>query len=308
MTVDTIDIDRERVRARFMQVPQELPLKPQALRDFGISPLSTVSRAEPLYKPTLSPPRKHILVDVIEAHQRTESLSARKTSQFEAFASKSMAKMDALSLEQAEVLQKELDAARKKESWSVFMKVCQYVAAVTAITTAMTMVGAARICFAAAGVIGGAVSLARDTNLIRPAVESLTTSKELQKSIQDNIDTYALYLQMGLGIAGGFAAWRAGAFAAMQAPPVQEFVKRAAAAVGTASSVMGAGAQVGRAFANKRQQDMSALQRELDFQRTDEGFELSSSTKEAQKTLEEETEEVKSLHKMIKKLDIHVGG
>ena len=139
---------------------------------------------------------------------------------------------------------------------------------------------------------------------MQPVLDWFTKSKELQASIRQNIDMGAMYLQMGLGLAGGMAAWHAGAFATMQATNTLDYLTKASSMISSASGVMQAGGQIGTAYYNKHLADVLAHTRELEFEITAQRQGLTHQTKEIGEILDANGSEEEQIKKAIQRQKI----
>lgn len=301
-----LDFDEELWRARSVQGIGSVPIEPLVIKPASQLGLPTVSSIDSAREgPKLELPRQNIMIRILDAHQKTEELAARRAQNFEIEAARSLADIKRLEEEREEAFSRELEATKGRDTWEMFSTVAQYISSVAAVTIAISIGGLAGIMLAAAGVIGGGVRLLNDTNLLQPILDWFTRSRELQTEIKQNIDTYAFYLQMGLGVAGGLAAWQAGYFAAMEAANLVDYTTKASTMVGTASTMMKAGGDIGKAYYSKHIADYMADTRKLEYGITAERQGLSRNTKEIQDIMEHNESEVESIRKAIQKLEVH---
>lgn len=307
--IDAIGFDEDLV-ARSIQglgLPEAVPtpLVPP-LKNLGLSTHSSIDVVAPKYAPTLHSPKQNIMLRVIEAHRETEDLTERKTKNFELDSVTALAEIDRLSLEREEAFRKELDAAKSRDSWSTLSVVAQYVTSVGSVALGVAVGGIPGILLGAGGLAGGAVRLLHDTHLMGPTVEWLTKSKELQTSIQQHIDTAANCLQMGLGIAGGITAWRAGAFAAIQAAHTLDYLTNTSSILSTAGAVMNGGSRLGAAYYNKRIADVNATTRKIELGLFEQRQELTYRTKEIGEVLETDESLVEQIRKAIQRQEVEL--
>lgn len=306
MTDIALDFDEELWRARSVQGIGSVPIEPLVIKPMGQLGLQPASSIDSVREgPKLELPRQNIMIRILDAHQKTEELAARRAQNFEVEAARSLADIKRLEEEREEAFLKELEATKGRDTWEMFSTVAQYISSVAAVTVAISIGGPAGIMLAAAGVIGGGVRLLHDTNLLQPILDWFTKSRELQTEIKQNIDSYAFYLQMGLGVAGGLAAWQAGYFAAMEAANLVDYTTKASTMVGTASTMMKAGGDIGKAYYSKHIADYMADTRKLEYGITAERQGLSRNTKEIQDIMEHNESEVDAIRKAIQKLEVH---
>ncbi|MBX7065682.1 MAG: hypothetical protein K1X28_00485 [Parachlamydiales bacterium] len=302
-----LDFDDELMRARFIQGLGTPPLDPFAIKPaapLGLSsPVSSIDEVRE--SPKLELPRQNIMIRILEAHQETERLAAIRAQNFEVESAKSLAEIQRLEQEKEEAFLKELDAVKSRDTWETFSTVAQYVSSVAAVTLAFSMGGVPGILLGAAGVVGGGVRLLNDTNLMRPILEWFGKSRELQTEIKQNIESYAFYLQMGLGVAGGLAAWQAGYFAAMEAANLLDYTTKASSMVGSASTVMKAGGDIGKAYYGKQIGDYMKESRKAEYAVTAQRQGLSRNSKEIQEIMDNIDSELEGIRKAIQKQEIH---
>ncbi|MBU6445962.1 MAG: hypothetical protein KGQ49_01015 [Verrucomicrobia bacterium] len=299
-SITDIDLDDELWKARSVQgaysgfPPPSLPPPSVPL---GLSPVSSIAE-KPRESPALAAPKQNIFVRLLETQTKAEELASVQLQQFQADTARSRAEIERLEHEKEEAYRKEIEAVKTRDTWGTLSSVAAYVGSAAAIVGGLSMGGVPGILLGAAGVLGGGVKLMNDTHLMRPILEWWTKSHELQKEIQQNINDYAFYLQMGLGVAGGLAAWQAGYFAAMQAG-VMDYVTKTATAISYASTAVKAGADVGKAVYNKQIADYMAEGRKLDNAMSQQRWAMNRSTREIQQTLEDLESQGDALRKRI---------
>lgn len=294
-----IGLDDELLVARTVQgMGLALPPMMEIPTPAGVG--SAVSSIAPS-SPTLEAPRENVLFKVLTAHNTTEMLSKKRTDLFEADATSRLKDIDRLSLEKEEAFRKELALAKEKDSWSTLSQVASYVTSVGAMTLAFSIGGVPGLLLGASGVVGGAVRLAHDTHLMQPILDWWTQSKELQTSIQQEIDMGAMYLQLGLGVAGGMAAWQAGSFAAL------DYLSQTSSILSATGATMQATSKAGTAYTNLRTQELNAHMKELDLETFLNRQVLTKQMKQTNETLDEETQELEHLRKWIEKQKVELG-
>ncbi len=198
------------------------------------------------------------------------------------------AKTKTFDTEREEVVRKEIEATKSRDTWSTLGTIAKCGGGV----------GMATLCFATGGPVGWTcfvlallfvVNEVLDaTSLKEPTIALFIQSEERQKRIKEAIDTGAFYLQLGLGLCGGYAAWQA----AVYGVPALVVATKAAAALTTASSVLGAGAKA---------------RIELDLGITTANQEKKEVTDEIIKTFEQSSVINKVVQDGIEHLDIQLG-
>lgn len=311
--IDT-DYEDELIKARMMEGFAPLPLLQvtKSPKDLGYSRLSSIEAAEQNESPILAPPKQNIMIRLIQTNAETERLASQKAKQFEIDAAEAQEEIDRLNLEKEEAFLKELEANKNKDTWETVSTIAEYITCMSAVALGMSIgiLTLPGFLLGAAGVIGGTVRLGHDTNLLLPVLQPIlgwyTKSHKLQVEIKQNIDTYALYLQMGLGLAGGFAAWHTGAMAAMQSANLLDWVNQGSSILGSTSTVMKVGGDVGQAYYNKHFLDASADAKVLDLQLSSEGYDLKHMTKDMQEVLEASENQVNQIRKAIQRQEIQI--
>lgn len=303
-----LDFDDELWKARSVQGAANIALEPFVVKppsQLGLSPASSIGPAKTHEGPKLELPRQNIMIRVLEAHQETERLASIRAQNFETETMKRLAEIKRLEGEKEEMFLKEIEAAKGRDTWESFSIVAQYVSSVAAVSLAFTTGGVSAILLGAAGVVGGGIRLLHDTNLMRPILQWYGKSNELQTEIKQNIDTYGFYLQMGLGVAGGLAAWQAGYFAAMEAANLLDYTTKASSMIGSASTVMKAGGDIGKAYYSKHIADYMADSRRFEYSISSQKQELTRSSKEIQEIMDANDSEVEGIRKAIQKQEVH---
>ncbi len=269
-----LDDDYER-RARlggighFPLQPLLNPILPVPLG--SASPISSIDVAEQRpttakrQSPALPLPSKNIMLEVLRAHNETERLTGKQTDIFHAEVTQNSADLEKLSGEKDEALRKEAEAAKSRDSWSAFSNIAQYITGIGTIFVGTTMGGVPGAVMVAAGVVGTGNRIIQDSGFLKAAVAWYTQSDELQRKITHQIETTASALSLGLGLAGGAAAWYAGTFAVASGV---ELAQKISIATTTASTIAGASSQVGVNVYNKRKSDILATMKEIDLKMT----------------------------------------
>lgn len=272
---------------------------------------SSIDSVAPKFTPILSEPKQNIMLRALAAHDKTEELAEKSTQLFEKTATQAMHEISRLSEERDASFQREIEAAKNRDTWSTLTVVAQYIGSVSAVAFGATIMASGLwvpgLLLALGGVAGGAVRVLRDTDLLQPVIEWFTKSEELQKSIQEKIDTGALCLQIGLGLAGGYAAWQAGAFAAMQAASIASNLTQASGYLSAAGQVMNVSGQAGQMIHQKRMLDARAEGRQQDLKIFEERELINQKTKFIEEILRTEESQVQQIRKAIEGQQIEVG-
>lgn len=264
--------DDEEIRSRFMQGVSSgysFPIEPIAIpTPCGLSPLSSIGIAEkeptvPQLRPTLSAPKQNIMIKVLAVHDETERLTSKKAQIFDLEISQTQADITRLADEKQEALLREAEAVKARATYSTLSNVAQYVTYVGIITVGAAIGGIPGGIMIASGIVGVGNRVIHDTHLLQAGVEWYTKSEELQKQITHNIEMGAFVLQMGLGLAGGFAAWQTGALAAAQINGAN-IAESAKTIISGAGTVISMGAKVGETHYDKKIAHLQADMKDID--------------------------------------------
>jgi hypothetical protein len=259
----------------------------------GKASLSTIA---PATRPEISQP-KHIVLNVLGSHMENQRLAARSIEiLFERPINEALKNVDQLNLEKQEPLENEARSAKSRATWSTLSIVSQYISSAGLIALG----GPSCV---AAGVIGIGNRILNDTHLLHAGVSWYTKSVELQKKITNTIETTASFLQMGLGLAGGFAIWQSGALSAAQinSRTIHQGIK---SVISLATGVTSVVSKVGTGYHDKQIAYLRAQMREIDTQSTNEHLTIHTQTKEMGRMVEAAQSETDEMKKIIQALQI----
>jgi hypothetical protein len=309
-----LDLDDYELRARAMQgldaAYWPMPLAPIPAPP-GLSPHSSIKAVDaeitlPQHRPSLQAP-KNIMCSLLAMHNETERLTARHATQFEADVKKTMAEIDDLSIKKDEAIQNEADLVKTRETWSALATIAEYITGIAAIILGTAIYAVAAVPGAliiAAGAIGTTNRVIHDTHVLKTFVEWYTKSVDLQKKITNFVETSAFFLQLGLGLAGGIGAWKAGAFAAANAASANDIVQKFSSIVAPASGVVSAGATVGTKIYEKRISDANATIKELDCDISTGNHSITKESGKINRDIEDTESEVEVIRRAIKNLEV----
>lgn len=311
MSVDLVGYVDEKLRSRSVQgiytPPLPLPLTPIEIPS-GLSTVSSIEPAEPREIPRLKPqipePR-NVMLDVLKLHLETERLAGKGAQIFDSEIKQSLAEIDRLSEEKLQALQTCAKETQNRATWSALSNVAQYVGSASMIALAASAGGVSAFCLGLAGVIGLSRRVAEDTNLLNTAVAWWTKSEESQQRIKSHIEMGTFYVQMGLGLAGGFLAWHSGSLAAAEI--TNETIKsNSKFIIGTASGIAGAGARIGQEYHTKQIRDIQARMKEIEGQMTSDHNKVTQDSTQMSKMIEAAQAESDELRKAIQALQISI--
>jgi hypothetical protein len=256
--------------------PSNSPLLEPPSVPCGISSASSITQASktkpvPIHRPAIEEPQVNIMIPLMAL---SEKMGDSRNRQLDIQSEEHItfrSNIDQLELK----VQTEMDQMKKESNsrgtWDTLFTISQYLISAGAIVVGATMVGLPAALLIASGVIGIGNRVLQDTNLLKSAVEWYTKSAELQRKITQNIEMGAFILQMGLGLAGGFAAG-IGA----------EYARNIALGL----NLFGAGAKVGSEYYKKRLADINSDLTKTRYQITSNNEAISQSTRDAAKLLE----------------------
>lgn len=306
----SIDIDDEELKTRSIQaiktgappsllptqpVPEGITLGTSSIKEIDVSPIV------PAHRPVLQEP--HYMYKVLHAQAEVEESTARSSQLFDAQMKKDLQEMDRLSLEKHEALKKQAEAAATRDTWETFSNIGQYIAGAGAVALGSALGGIPGYLLVAGGVAGIGNRVIKDTNLLQTAVAWYTKSEELQKTLTQRIEMGLFFLQMGLGLAGGYSAWTTGAFAATNLSAL-DVSQKLSGMFSAASSAMAVTGRVGSSIYDKQVNDHHALATELNAQITAQGHQISQDTGEITRRLQEDEQIVEDLRKAIRNSQI----
>lgn len=313
MSVNPIGYEEDdRLKARSVQGIYTPPLSPPLARTeipSGLSSVSSIEPAEsreiPRLKPQIPEPR-NVMLDVLQLHLETERLAGRGAKIFDTEIHQSLAQIDKLNEEKLEAIRNQAKAAQSRATWSALSTVAQYISSVSMLAAAISTGGAVAGFLGFAGAIGLAHRLAVDTNLLNTAVAWWTQSEEAQLRIKSHIEMGSFYIQMGMGLAGGFLAWRSGALAAAEITN-ESIRSNTQLVIGTATGIASAGANIGREYHTKQLKDIQARMKEIEGQLTSDQLKLTQDSTEMSKMIESAQAQSDELRKAIQALQISFG-
>ncbi len=303
--IGAIELDDDLIARSIQGFASPLIDLPKPYVDAGYS-TSSIAPVSPQYSPILMPPKENIMIKILRAHDETERLAAKRTQNFEVDAAKAFDEIERLTDEREAAFRKEMEAAKNRDSWSTLSMVSQYIASVSAVTLGFSLGGIPGFLLAIGGVAGGIVPVLNSAHLMQPILDWFTQSEKLQKSIKENIDTGTLYLQMGLGVAGGALGIYTGAFAAIHAAHTVEYLTHWAGTLAQASAVMNATGRMGAAYYNKHTADLAAQEREIDLGIFEERQELTHQTKMIGELLDAKDSETELVRKAIQQQEVQL--
>ncbi|PIS02770.1 MAG: hypothetical protein COT85_01695 [Chlamydiae bacterium CG10_big_fil_rev_8_21_14_0_10_42_34] len=281
-----------------------LPLPSSAKTHLStLAPAEEISR-HPKLTPVLPEPR-HYLLNVLDKHLETERLTEKRADLFEREVSLSQTRIDELDAEKQEALENEARSTKSRATWSTLSIVSQYISSTATLALAASSSGIAYPLFIASGVIGLGNRVLQDTHLLPAALSWITESKALQKKIEQNINTGALCLQMGLNLSGAAALWQTGALAAAQINS-NSIANSLKTTMMGASSATSAASQIGQGYYDKQIAYLRAEMRDIETNSTDEQLSIHNLTKEVGKMIDAAQTEADELRKAIQALQISI--
>jgi hypothetical protein len=218
------------------------------------------------------------LPNFIGCFQKTEALNRKAIDLFGQESHRLMGEMEKVREDQEQTLREQAEETKARTTWGTLAVVAQYIAGAGSAVLGAACGGIPGAMLIAAGVIGLGERALKDSNLLNVGTAWLTESKELQKKIANNIETGAFYLQMGLSVAGGIGAWRAGTHIAAQ--------KTVASTLTGASSALALTSRVGTSYHDKKLSHLYARSKDLDTRAFNANQQLSDETQLVTKMIE----------------------
>lgn len=315
MSIDIVGLDSDDddlIRARFMQgvdggmfLPQ-MPISIPA--PSGISPLSSIRSSDadalvPQHRPALPLPNQNAMIKVLKANREMERLITRKAGIFDLEVSNNNADISRLQDEKLKALQEEAEAASARTTYSTLSNVAQYFTSVGFVAVGAAVGGIPGAVMIASGLIGIGNRVIHDAKFLDAAVKWYTKSEELQRSLKHDVEMAAFILQMGLGLASGFAAWQTGslAMAAVDGANILETTKSIVTGAGTVMSMTG---KVGASHYDKRIDYLRAGMKEMDTKTVGNHQNLYEGSVEMNKMIETGQSQTEEARKMIKAQEI----
>lgn len=303
----SLDLDDEELRARSVQgiggVDLNRLAKAMAVPT-GISAVSSIAESEakvekPIHRPVLPQP-KHVMIDVIKTHLETERLNDKAAKNFDGEISELLSDIKKLETEKEEALRNQAEATKSQKTWTILATIAQYVSSAGIFALGVATVAASPLAgglLIASGLVGLGNQILHDTSLLDTIVSWWTKSEELQQKVARNIEMGMFFLQMGLGIAGGILAWRAGTL-------TQTGMERVVAGIGVATAAI----NLGMKYYEKTVADLQARLTEINGSITSNQQHMNTSNTEMTKMIETSESLAEEIKKGIKSLERTTSG
>ncbi|MBI5272844.1 MAG: hypothetical protein HY861_02540 [Chlamydiia bacterium] len=286
--------------------PQSSPTQPVPQ---GISSASSVSKSQiapesTRHRPELAPPAtQHYMVPLLEVHTQFEELLAHDLALFKTESSIELADIARLNKEKNEALRQYAEEVSKRHTWGVWGSVAEYLTTAASMVVGFSLFSMAPWAGAllmASGVLGLSNRILQETGGYQTIVSWFTQSAEWQKSIAQKIEMGALYLSMGLGLAGGGLAVYSMGFAAVGAELGRKHLAaKVAATIQLASSAVGATAHLNKVASEKRMGDLQSEAHILEAQTETIKLEISMQSQDARNMIEAAQALTQEMHEAI---------
>lgn len=269
VSLDCEDEDKFRVHG-VNSVPDASLVQPIQHSSQGISSASSIGLMGneaplPRHRPQLEPPtpKAHYMLDLLYLHQKVEDTVAKELIVFKAQSKTDVAEIERLQKEKDEALQKYAADAASRNNWTVLGNIAQYLVAGTSIAVGITLGGWGSM-LVASGVAGLGYRVVRDTVGWQSVAAWLTKSVETQKKLVHQIEMGFLTVELGTGLAGGVGACWTGSFSVISKASRLDNARKLVGGLQGVGSMVKTTSQLGRAFVDKRVNDVQAQIRMLE--------------------------------------------
>lgn len=208
-------------------------------------------------------PKVHYMLDLLYLHQKVEDTVAKELIVFKAQSKTDVAEIERLQKAKDEALQKYAADAASRNNWTVLGNIAQYLVAGTSIAVGITLGGWGTM-LVASGVAGLGYRVIRDTVGWESVAAWLSKSVETQKKLVHQIEMGFLTVELGTGLAGGVGACWAGSFSVIAKASRLDNARKLVGGLQGVGSMVKTTSQLGRAFVDKRVNDVQAEIRVLD--------------------------------------------
>lgn len=267
------------------------------------SHLSSIAPVAPR-EPALAAPQQNMMYKILGSHRETERITTKAANVFEGEIAKSMADVEKLSAERQEALENEARNVKSRATWSTLSTVAQYISGASMIALGFAAGGVPAFLLVTAGIIGIGNRVLHDTNLLQAGAAWLTKSEELQQKYIRYFEMTAFILQMGLGLAGGFAAWYTGALGAAQITNVAIKDKLKSIIAG-ASGILSVGGKIGTAYYDKKIAYIHARMKEIEADTNINNLTMYNDSIQMSKMVESTQSQTDEIRKAIQAIQIH---
>jgi len=248
----------------------------------GLSSVSSIDSAQrkevvPQHRPLIEEPQINIMIPLTAL---TQKLDQSRNRQAELIGADVKLLQEEREIHEEEVkskLNKIAEDAKSAGTWETAVNVSQYALGLAAIGVGATLGGWPAYLLIASGVVGIGNRAIHDTNILQSGLEWYSKSEEVQKRVSQNIEMGFFTLQMGLGLAGGFAAG--------VGTPLSN-------SLSTGFALFGGGARVGADFYNKKLSDTNSALTRTRYQITANNQTIDQYAKDASKMIENSEIEV----------------
>ncbi len=267
--------------------PPLIPIPPQGISGkSSIAPLD--ERPEPpKHRPALPVPQ----LRAIHCYQDGEEIADVEAEVFHdgvTLSRKEIERLDALKKQEFEELKKQTNS---QSTWGTLAIVAQYITNIGIIAFGASTGGLAGALLVGAGVVGLTSRIIQDTGLLKNAIAWYTKSQELQRQISHKIEMGMLFLQMGMGLAGGI--WAA----------QSEALTGAITTLGTAANVAG---NLGMSYHDKQMAQIRKKIREIETKISLQQHTQSQMTQDISNSIDSEQQKADALKSMVRSQQVRV--
>ncbi len=311
VSLDWDDDDKLRIHGLF---PTDTvnPIQPARETPGGLSAASSIEKADgeappPRHRPSLEPPKRHYMLDLLDIHQGIEGAVSKELTVFKKQSSSDLATIDRLEKEREEALRKNAEDAASRSRWNVLNTVAQYIASGASIAVGASLgpTGWGGLLITS-GVVGLGNRVVQDTVGWQTMASWFTASVENQKRLAARIEMGIFAVELGTGLAGGLGAAYTGAFSALAADTGRlAAARKMKETLATSSSAMQLTAQFGKTTSDKRMSDLQSRMRFLDAHAERIRMEMTSQATDARSMIDTALAVGQELHKAIAASEVH---
>jgi len=287
-----------------------LPLQTTTTR-FSDSTLAKVESSKaviPSSRPQLEPPQNYLWT-LTSIQKGVEEMAEKQIRLFEIDLKHETTAIENLEKQKEEAFRKNVEEADKRQSWNILATVSEYIAGTSAIFVGAATGGWAGAALIASGSLGLGNRIIQDTvGWETLAAQVVKNNEELQKSLAQKIEIGAFHLSLGLGLAGGIGAHRAGAFALSQGAGFYSIdtLKKTGEILTASSKIAGSVGQVGESYATNKIEHLRADVKLIDAETTLKRQNTTELCNEAANVLDTVQSITEANKKMIKESELQL--
>ena len=193
---------------------------------------------------------------LIDLQQQMEDVLSTQISQSEIAIQQNQAELDRLEQEKEKAFKKHADKVASSDSWGTLTTVARMVGGSGAIVSGVAIGGWVGGVLASLGALEITNKVVSATIGWQAAASYFTDKEELQKLAAERIERFGIFVTLGMGAFGAVAAYQSFALGASA-------LAKLGSTIATASSLIGAAAQLGQSFDSKEISHLRADTKEI---------------------------------------------